>query len=178
MTATQTISVSQSGETASTTLSISSPAPLGALAVQDVEGSLAVDPSGTAISVALPLAPSPVQVVEESSAFLQQMNVTLHIDMPSSPRLLAVTLASENDFILFDCSFPFVRENPREYRLLIGAFPPDPLPLQLSLPADGTFTVTITMDFDAPLIGVQVQPRSDAHVVTRIKVVRSVEVKT
>jgi hypothetical protein len=89
-----------------------------------------------------------------------------------------ITLTSEEDFILFDSSYPSIRESPRLYRLLIGAYPPNPLPLQLTLPSDGTFTLTLTAEFDAPLIGAAVGAGTDTRVKTLVRVVRSLGVKT
>ncbi len=89
-----------------------------------------------------------------------------------------MTLTSEDDFILFDSSYPPVRESPRQYRLLIGAFPPNPLPLQLTLPSGGAFTLTLTAEFDAPLIGAAVGAGPEMRVSTRVRVVRSLGVKT
>ena len=119
-----------------------------------------------------------MQIRQDSSRFLEERNVNLHIDMPSSPRELSVALTSDDDFILFDSSFPPVRVSPREYRLLIGAFPPNPLDLQLTLPADGTFTLTFTIDFDSPLLGTTIATGPHTRVITRVRVVRSLGVKT
>ena len=96
---------------------------------------------------------------QDSSQFLQQRNVKLHVEMPSKPRDVRGDAHLGDDFVLFDSSFPAVRVGPRSYRLLVGAFPPDPLSLQLTLPVDGAFTLTLTAEFDAPLIGTAVAAR-------------------
>jgi hypothetical protein len=176
--ATQTIRVASSGKTESTSLDIESPAPLGALSFSDPKGVRALRPTGTFARFSLPQVSSPLQIAQDSSSFLQQRNVQLRVQMPSSPRLVMVTLTSVDDFILFDSSYPSIRESPRLYRLLIGAYPPNPLPLQLTLPSDGTFTLTLTAEFDAPLIGAAVGAGTDARVRTRVRVVRSLGVKT
>lgn len=176
--ATQTVRVTASGETQSTSLDIESPAPLGALTVSDPRGARAIHPPGTSVRLPLPLVASPMQIAQDSREFLQQRNVQLRVQMPSSPRLFLVTLTSKDDFILYDSSYPSIRESPRQYRLLIGTFPPNPLPLQLTLPSDGTFTLTLTAEFDAPLIGAAVSAGADARVRTRVRVVRSLGVKT
>jgi hypothetical protein len=176
--ATQTIRVAASGGTESTSLDIESPAPLGALTVSDPRGTRAIHPPGTSVRLPLMRVASPLQIVQDSSEFLQQRNVQLRVQMPSSPRLVVVTLTSEDDFILFDSSYPSIRESPRRYRLLIGTFPPNPLPIQLTLPSDGTFTLTLTAEFDTPLIGAAVGAGIDTRVSTRVRVVRSLGVKT
>jgi hypothetical protein len=174
----QTLVVGSSGATLASTLDLESPGPLGTLAVTDATGGRMVDPPGTSVRMPLPTVASPVQITQDSRQFLEQRNVNLHIDMPTSPREISVALTSDDDFILFDSSFPSIRVSPREYRLLIGAFPPNPLDLQLTLPTDGAFTVTFTIDFESPLLGARVGVRPDARVLTRLRVGRSVEVRT
>jgi hypothetical protein len=63
-----------------------------------------------------------VTVTVQSREFLNKRNVFLRVSSDSRPRSLGVRLISTEEFILLDCSFPFVRESDREYRLLIGAF--------------------------------------------------------
>ncbi|MGA2478452.1 MAG: hypothetical protein ABSG63_06830 [Spirochaetia bacterium] len=176
--AVQVITVDTEGKSTATTLQISSPAPLGALSVTDTQGERSMDPAGTSLTVPMAATESPVQVSTVSRQFLQQRNVTVTVSMPSSPQLMTATLSAPDDFVLLDSSFPAVREGPRSYRLLIGAFPPNPLPLQLSLPADGTFTLVLTMQFDTPLIGAAVAGGPNARVVPHVRVVRRLEVKT
>jgi hypothetical protein len=176
--AVQTIEVSPAGAATSSSLEISSPAPLGRLAVSDADGARTIDAAGTSMVLSQKPLDPPVTISMDSSSFLRQRNVTLLVAMPSSPRHFSIVLSSDQDFVLFDSSFPSLRESPREYRLLIGAFPPNPLPLQLTLPADGAFTLTMTMDFDAPLLGAEVSAGPDARVATRVRLVRSLDVKT
>jgi len=178
LTATQTIEVDAAGATTSTRLAIQSPAPLGALTVNDQAGVVPVAARSTAAEMTLPPTPSPVSLRADSRQFLQQRNVTLRLSMPISPRSLSVSLTSDDDFILIDSSFPSVRESPREYRLLIGAYPPNPVPLELSLPTGGVFLLTLTMVFDEPLIGAEVSSRPDLKVTPRVRVVRLFEVRT
>jgi hypothetical protein len=119
-----------------------------------------------------------VSVLVDSRQFLQQRNITLRLSMPRSPRSLAVSLTSDDDFILIDSSFPSVRESPREYRLLVGAFAPNPVPLELSLPTGGVFLLTLTMEFDEPLIGISLSARPDLVVTPRVRVVQRLEIRT
>ena len=165
-------------EAAASSLSLTSPAPLGTLLIGDGAGERELTAGDTAITVPLAQAPVPLSVAVESREFLGKRTVSLLMEMPSSPRGFAATLSSGDDFILFDSSFPFVRESAREYRLLIGAFPPNPLPLQLTFPAGGTFTLTLTIDFDSPLIGVRVTPRGEALVTTKVHLVKTLSLKT
>ena len=178
LSATQTVVVDAEGRTTSTYLSLASEAPLGSLSVRDAGGTIAVPAAAAQASLPLAIVASPLRVSVESGQFLQQRTVTLRVAMPSPPRLFTVALTSRSDFILYDSSFPAVRVSPREYRLLVGAFPPDPLILQLSLPVDGEFTISLSAEFDAPLIGVEVGTRPDLRVATRVRILHRIDVKT
>jgi hypothetical protein len=176
---TQAIDIDAKDEITRDTLSLTSPAPLEAITVVDALGSRRLPASG--MGVTLPLRPppaSPVRITENSSSFFSQRTVTIDTAMPSSPRTVVVTLSSSKDYILLDSSFPFVRESPNRYRILIGAFPPNPLELQLTLPAGGAFTLGFAMEFDLPLIGVQVLAPAYTRASMRVQIQKNVEVRT
>jgi hypothetical protein len=160
-------------QNATNSLEISSPAPLGEITLRDSSGVRLLRTAATVLTASLAPAASPARVQRRTGEFLGKTNVGLLIASAGSPRALSAVLTSEEDFILFDCSFPFVRDSAHEYRLLIGAFPPDPLPLQLTLPAGIEFTLTLTMDFDAPLLGAEVAA-PDAEIRTRLHFVKSI----
>ncbi len=175
---TQIVVVDASDRTTSTTLAFDSPAPFGAVSVTDATGRRHISPSATDARLTLPLVEPPVRIDVDTRQFLEQRTVALRVDMPARPRLFALTVTSAQDFILYDSSFPAVRVGPREYRLLVGAFPPNPLGLQVTLPTGQAFTFTLSADFDSPLMGVEVSTRPNLRVATRVRVVRSLEVKT
>lgn len=176
---TQALEIGPGNEITRDTLSVTSPAPLGTITVSDAAGTRTVAAQGT--SAAVPLRPpsvSPVKITQGSSAFFSQRTVTLNVEMPTSPRATVATLSSGNDFILFDSTFPFIRESPNRYRILIGAFAPNPLELQLTLPAGGAFTLGIEMEFALPLIGAKVSAQGDTRPSTRVRVRKNLEVRT
>ncbi len=176
---TQALEIGSRDEVTGDTLSVTSPAPLRAITVVDASGSRRLAAPGTGVTLRLsPPASSPVKITQDSSAFFSQRTVTLEVAMPSSPRAVVATLSSAQDFILFDCSFPFIREGSNRYRILIGAFAPNPLELQLTLPAGGAFTLGLDMEFSLPLIGAQVSSPADTRASTRVRVQKSIEVKT
>jgi hypothetical protein len=175
VTAIQTVVVGASGLTSSTSLAVESPAPVRGLALATPQA-LPLKWTGTAIT--LPRVSSPVRVKVAAGQFLQQQTLELAVDMPSRPRSFALTVDSPEDFVLFDSSFPAVRVGPRSYRLLVGAFPPDPLLLQLSLPTGQGFRITLTAEFDSPLIAVSIQGRPEMRIATRVRVVRTLEIRT
>ena len=176
--ATQTVVVDASGRTSSTLLEIESPAPVRGITFSTPGGPRSLPHHWNGGPVPLDSVESPVQVTFDSGQFLQQRTLSLQVKMPSRPRSFSLAIESADDFILYDSSFPAVRIGPHSYRLLVGAYPPDPLSLQVSLPIEQAFTLTLTAEFDAPLIGVEVKARPDARVATRVRVVRTLEVKT
>ncbi|MCX7038461.1 MAG: hypothetical protein NT005_04930 [Spirochaetes bacterium] len=153
-------------------LEFESPAPLGEISLSDESGSRLLRGLGSELREPLAERPALIALETVSSEFLGKTNVSALIRSGGSPRVLSAVLTSEEDFILFDCSFPFVRESAREYRLLIGAFPPDPLPLQLTFLSGMSFTLTLTMEFDAPLLGATVAAPG-AKIATRLRFVKS-----
>jgi hypothetical protein len=176
--ATQTVVVDADGRTSSTSLGIDSPAPVRGVSLSTSEGTRRLPPGWDGRAVPLSPVASPLQVSVDSGQFLRELNLTLAVTMPSRPRLFALSIDSARDFVLYDSSFPAVRVGSRSYRLLVGAFAPDPLTVQLSLPVDQSFTITITTEFDSPLIGAEVIAPPDARVATRVRVVRRLEVRT
>ena len=175
--ATQTVVVDASGSTSSTTLQIDSPAPVRGISIVTPEGTRAIARGWNGSPIPLDRVDSPVKVTYESGIFLQQRTLTLDVQMPSRPRSFSLAIESADDFVLYDSSFPAVRIGPRSYRLLVGAFPPDPLSLQVSLPVGQAFILTLTAEFDEPLIGVQVNARSISGLSTHVRVVRTLEVR-
>jgi hypothetical protein len=119
----------------------------------------------------------PMRVSVSSDEVLNKRNLSLSIASGFRARSLHVRLTSAEDFILLDSSFPAIRESGREYRLLVGAFPPDPLSLQLTLPTGMSFTLSLALDLDAPLIGVEVLA-DHARVQTRLHLVKSFLLRT
>jgi hypothetical protein len=179
LTVTQVLDIGAQDEVTRDTLSVTSPAPLSTITVSNAGRTRELAAEGTSVRLALPPpAASPVKITQDSRSFFSQRTVTLGVSMPASPRSISTILSSAQDFILFDCSFPFIRESPYRYRILIGSFAPNPLSLQLTIPAGGAFTLSFDFEFDLPLIGVQVGAPGDTQTSTRIRVQKSVEVKT
>ena len=146
--------------------------------LETADGELVLAHGPGAGGIPVPAVESPLRVEVATSRFLRQLNLGLEVHMPSRPRSFTLSVDSGQDFVLYDSSFPALRAGPRSYQVLVGAFPPDPLTVQLSLPVDQPFTLTITAEFDTPLIGVDIKARPDARVTTRVRVVRTLQVRT
>jgi hypothetical protein len=159
------------------TLVVTSPAPLGEFGLSDAQGDRLVRSSEAAFTVALASAPPSPAPQLTAGEFLGKTEIALQLASGENPRALEAVLTSGGDFILYDCTFPFVRESSRQYRLLVGAFPPDPLSLQLTLPAGGSFELMLSREYDAPLRGVRVTVPG-AGISTRVRVVTRVALRT
>jgi hypothetical protein len=158
-------------------VALESPAPIGSVRIFEAKNvtDLEVDERGRLLP--LPPVKVPIEVTVRESEFLEKKNLSLQVSSDAYPRSVNAVLTSADEFILLDCSFPFIRKSAHEYQLLIGAFPPDPLPIQLTLPAGMSFTLTLTMEVDAPLLGVDILPEG-AKADTHLHFVKSVQLRT
>jgi hypothetical protein len=81
--------------------------------------------------------------------FLDRRNITLNLEPRGQPVGVQISLASPEEFVLYDASFPYQREpDGRRYELLIGANPPLPLAVQVTVPQGRHFVVEIRLDYD------------------------------
>ena len=156
---------------------LDSPAPIGEVLVDEQYGAQTLHVRGDSDLLLLPPQSVPVKVDVEQTEFLQKKNLSVVVSSGTGPHAVSAELTSPQDFVLLDSSLPFVRVSGRDYRLLIGAFPPNPLSLQLTLPAGYAFTLTFTLDLDAPLIGVKIDPKT-AKPDTHVHLIKSLSVRT
>ena len=152
LTVTQTVR----GDAETDGLAIESPGPLGRITIEEGGASRTILLRGQRYETEVRHTAGLVRVEEAKDPFLDKDNVTLTVIPSGKLRSIAVRLSADQDFILFDANYPFRRVNPRTYTLLIGAFPPSPLPILLTLPQGIEFTATLDMEFDDPVLGVVV----------------------
>jgi hypothetical protein len=158
-------------------VALDSPAPIGSVLVREETGERRLNVRQPQRVILLPAQAVPLDVSAREEEFLQKKNVYLRISSPIVPNRLGAVLSSTEEFILLDCSFPFVRLSDHEYRILIGAFPPNPLEIGLTLPEQMDFSLTLTVEADAPLIGVEVVPEA-ARMETHLHLIKRIEIKT
>jgi hypothetical protein len=163
--------------TGASRLWVSSPVRLGTVTVADGGGKRTiVIPGRTAVIDLAPSAAS-VSVTVRSTASLGRANVTLTIAAPAPVRRLAGVLASSSDFVLYDATLPFVRDEPGRYRLPGVAFPPSPLPIGLTLPAGGTYLLELELELESPLLDARFSVPS-SRVQERVRVIARVTIAT
>jgi hypothetical protein len=156
---------------------LESPAPIGSVRLREGKDEKRLDMKGPRELIVLPTQTVPVEISMDEEEFLQKKNVSLRIHSRIEPGRMRVYLSAEEQFILLDCSFPFIRESDREYQILIGAFPPNPLDFQLTLPEQMSFTLTLSTDTDAALIGVEVLTDT-ARIDTHLHLIKSIGIRT
>jgi hypothetical protein len=132
-------------------LRLESPAPLGRLSVWDGRQFTAVDTRSRIWQKDLALTEQLLVTQIVSQAFLDRRNITLDLQPRGEPVEVRVAVASAEEFVLYDASFPYERQpDGRRYALLIGANPPLPLAVQVTLPQGRSFSVEISLEYDRP----------------------------
>ena len=135
---------------------LSSPVPLGPVTVADGGGERTLDLAEREADIDLSTSTVDVVVTSQSTASLGRVNVVLRIAAPAPVRAMRAVLRGEAGFVLYDCTFPFSREEDGSYRLQTGAFPPSPLTLGLTLPEGRPYRLDLDLELDSPLLDVRV----------------------
>ena len=122
-----------------------------------------------------PTTPDLLEVERSSTRILDRRNVELVFRPDGRPFDYQITVSAEEDFILFDSNFPFVRETDEEtglvsYRILIGKNPPRPLPVLLTLPTDRYFSLFVRMEYTRPPFQIDISgPFKDIDLLVRVE---------
>jgi hypothetical protein len=120
----------------------------------------------------------------ESSAteILDRRNVQLVLKPIGQPYKLQLSLTSEEEFILFDSNFPFIREVETStqavtYRILVGKNPPKPLPLLLTLPSGRRYSLSMKIEYLQPPFRLEVSGKNkDIQVIVKLE--KSLDIRT
>jgi len=71
---------------------------------------------------------------KKESLFLDRQYITMEITPKGNPDFCNLTLVSEESFTIFACNYPYeMNANGTRAELLIGQFPPIPIPLEITL---------------------------------------------
>ncbi len=129
-------------------LKLSSPAPIGKLYLLNNRKMKLLDTNAGSFKLTLPEIPDILETELSSTGFLDRKNINLALVPKGNPFRLKLTLIAQDEFVLFDSNFPYIRQpGGREYQILIGVNPPIPLLVQLTLPRDMTFDLTVTLEY-------------------------------
>jgi len=159
-------------------LDLSSPAPLKDIKVLQGSTTISIDTRSRLYHLPLSGDTRYLETGVSSVGFLDRKNVTLRLDPWMEPYRVRLGVSSEEEFVLFDASFPYTRRpGGRQYSILIGVNPPLPLEVQLTVPKDRTFTLEITLEYLHPPEGYQLEGKSIA-VSSRLRFRRNLELKT
>jgi len=159
-------------------LQLTSTGPLGGLTVWDGENRIQIDSHSRKYNLPLPEVPELLHITINSVGFLDRKNIQLDLKPVGTPYKLTLTLNSEEEFVLFDSNFPYVRQpGGREYTLLIGANPPLPLSVQLTVPRDRTFNLHLVTEYLSVPADFQLYA-ADKQVEARFTLIKTLEIKT
>jgi hypothetical protein len=130
-------------------------ASLGSISLWDEEGVHRLYTNDKRLTLNREEIPRLLTVESMSSRILDRNNLQLLFNSAGRPYRMSFLLSSEQDFILFDANFPFVREVDREsprvtYRLLVGKHPPNPFPLILTLPDGNRYNLSVRIIYREP----------------------------
>ena len=140
---------------------LSSPAPLGAGDLLRDADRLPFQTTERSFAVSFQNLPEYVVVEQSRRAFLNRETVTLRIESRDQPFLVSLDLISDQDYILFDSNFPFRRhQSGREYEILVGRNPPNPLSIELTLPRGRTYHCVLRTEYLGPLLDVHLTGRA------------------
>jgi hypothetical protein len=156
---------------------LSSPVPLGPVTLTDGGGVRTLDLAAREADIDLSASPVDVVVTSRSTTSLGRVNVALEIAAPAPVRAMRAVLRGEAGFVLYDCTFPFVREGDGSYRLLAGAFPPSPLTLGLTLPEGRTYRLDLELELDSTLLGARVAVPS-GRLEENVRLLARVDIRT
>ena len=113
---------------------------------------------------------------------LDRRNIRLTLNPTGQPYKLQLSLTSEEEFILFDSNFPFIREIETEtqavsYRILIGKNPPNPLPLLLTLPSGRRYNLSMKIEYLQPPFRLEVSGKNkDIQIIVKLE--KSLDLRT
>ncbi len=157
---------------------LESTAPLGKGEFRNAAERVGFETQARSYLIPLPSGAQYVTIAKESRSFLNRENVALEIDSREQPFAVKFTLHSGQEFVLFDANFPFSRhETGKEYEILIGPNPPDPLPVELTLPRGRAFECRLSIEYLDPLMDIELAERA-VDMSRRLMVYRHFEFQT
>ena len=155
------------------TLHLSSPAPIGTVAVNIAGEQRSVTTRQREFTVPVPAVPTLITFTERSETLPDRRTVYLDLAPAGQPRELRLTLESDDAFELLSANHRFRKLDQGRYRLLVGAMPPNPLAVAFTLPRDLKLVLRYELEYDQPPLPVTVEG-SDKAVVTSARVAGSI----
>ena len=160
-------------DTSRGTLHLSSPAPIGTVAVRFAGEERSVTTRKRELTVPLPPLSGLMTVTERSATLRDRHTVYLDLAPEGQPRELRLTLESDDAFVLLSSNHRFRKLDKGSYRLLVGVTPPNPLAVELTVPRDLRLVLRYELEYDRPPRPVTVEG-PDKTVVTSMLVTGSI----
>lgn len=159
-------------------LELSSPAPLRNVRALNGDTTISIDTRSRFYRLPLVNPGEYLETAISSVGFLDRKNVSLSLAPWSEPYRVALSVTSDQEFVLFDANFPYMRTSGgKEYTVLIGVNPPLPLDVELTVPRNRAFTVEITLEYLKPPEGYALTG-ANVSISNRLRFRRNIELKT
>jgi hypothetical protein len=159
-------------------LELSSPAPLRNLKVLNRDNTISIDTRSRMYRLPIDDIGDYLNTEISSVGFLDRKNINLRLIPRGGPYKIALSITSEEELVLFDANFPYIRKpGGREYTILIGANPPVPLEVQLTVPRNRAFSLGIDLEYLHPPEGYQLRA-VHGDIRNTLKIRRKLDLKT
>lgn len=140
----------QNLDTQTSYVEVKSPAALRSLMIQSDSGNQTMDSRTGVYTLEAPLRPDLVTTRLSTSRFLGRTTHTLIVESRGMPVLVALTLESDDDFTMYDSSFPYTFLSSKEVEVFVGKNPPNPLAVEFTVPESLRGTIVVTASFTNP----------------------------
>ncbi len=143
-------------DTGRSNLQLSSPAPIGTVAVTIGGEQRAVTTRERQVIVPAPVPAGLMSVTESANSYRDRSTLALGLSAAGEPRALRLTLESDDEFTLLGASHRFRKLDKGSYRILAGAAPPNPLALELTVPRNLRLVLRYELEYDRPPLPITV----------------------
>ena len=164
-------------DTGRSNLHLSSPGPIGAVAIDIAGEERSVTTRQRQFTVPAPTLTGLMTVTESAETYRDRHTVALGLAPAGQPRELRLTLESDDEFTLLGASHRFHKLDQGSYRLLIGPAPPNPLALNLTVPRNLKLVLRYELEYDRAPVPVTVAA-GDMTVLTSTQVRGSIPISS
>lgn len=130
-------------------IEISSAAPLGTIYFRNGDTNSNFTTNSRKYFISLEDIPELLDIDTEFKEVLDRDIITQSYELNGNPYKINIGLESEDEFILYDSNYPFIRDiSGKSYAINIGKKPPNPFILELTLPKGLDITIHIEIEYN------------------------------
>ena len=132
-------------------LVLSSSAPIGEAKLLIDSVAIPLSNLGREAEVQAPLSIRPIDLSQQSNAFLGRRTIEVSIDGDAPPHTIELRLQSLDSFTMHQCSQPYIMNSAgNEAKLLVGANPPFPFTITLTVNTEAKLNLDVEAHYDEP----------------------------